>query len=781
MKKCVFILLQGTVQGVGMRPFLHRLAEECRLYGQVRNSAKGVELTLEGEEKDLERFQQKLLTDPPPLAVITAIQVLPQTERKGFQDFCILESSQEGNPQALIPPDLAPCKACEQELFQPKDRRFRYPFINCTDCGPRFTIIKGLPYDRKRTSMAAFPMCPACKAEYQDIRSRRYHAQPNCCPDCGPQVSFADERGGAVKGDPFCLAQKALSQGKILAIKGIGGFHLACDARNSEAVRRLRKRKNREEKPLALMSASAACAESICRISPQEKSLLESRRRPILLLEKLDRRSFQEISINNRLGIMLPYSPLHLLLLDQSFGGPDLVVMTSANSSDCPVIIHEAQALEQLMGTADGFLLHNRPIEQRCDDSLAMEWQGREYFFRRSRGYCPQPILLPWDVSGILAFGAEQKASFAMGREKEAFLSQHIGDLKNVETMEHYQEAMDSFMHLFGFRPGFLACDLHPDYSSTALAREMSQKNGLPLLPIQHHWAHMASCMADNGLDELTFGIIWDGTGLGEEPTSKEKPAIIWGAEFLKGNYSSFRRLGSIRPLALLGGDQAIRHIGRIALALTEDAKSTCALPDLSSLSFTSTPQEKAFLLSMLQKGVCCIPASSMGRLFDGVDAILEGRLQTSYEGQGASCLEALGESCPDRSFSPYPLTFYQEEGIRRFDTRPLIASILQDLLEGKAPSVIARKFMDTLSAMALDQCLALNPERLPVVLSGGVFQNRYLLETVSRLLAQAGFRLYCHRQVSPNDQGIPLGQMAIAQRSEAYHVSCSSFKNSGN
>lgn len=469
------------------------------------------------------------------------------------------------------------------------------------------------------------------------------------------------------------------------------------------------------------------------------------------------------MSTNRRLGVMLPYTPLHVLLLDGSAGGPDTLVMTSANLPGRPVMTENDEALTGLQGIADGFLLHDRDIVNRCDDSLAAVYNGREYFFRRSRGYAPQPVTTEPEVSGILAFGAEQKASFAAGREHHAFLSQHIGDLKNAETLDHYRSAMQTYLRLFHIQPSLLVCDLHPDYFSTREAEEIARQSGLPLLRVQHHWAHMAACMADNRLDGEAFGIIWDGTGLGSDGT-------IWGGEFLVGGLQGFRRVGSIRPVRLPGGDAATKKIGRIALSLAWDAGlSPDALPACES---------RAPLLAMLEKGISCPGASSIGRLFDGVYSLLTGRQAAAYDGQAPELLEALAdETVPGQV---YPLAFYEEDGLRRFDTRPLIRAVCADAAAGISPAAIARGFMDALCRMALEQCRALNPGRLPVVLSGGVFLNQYLLTGMTRLLEDAGFSVYTHCRVSPGDEGLCLGQLAIAaaQRSVDSHVSGSTAEN---
>lgn len=746
----VRIELSGIVQGVGFRPFLHRLAAREHLTGWARNTPAGVELELEGPAAALDRFVETVRTAPPPLAVVEDLTVQPLAGRGGYGGFAILPST-AGAAATLAAPDLAPCPACLRELADPADRRYRYPFINCTDCGPRFSILRALPYDRANTSMAGFPMCPACTAEYGDIRTRRYHAQPDCCPACGPRAFYLDAEGREQPGDPIAAAQRTLAAGGIVAVKGAGGIHLACDALDPNAVARLRRRKHRPEKPLAVLCRDLAAARRLCCISDEEAALLQSPRRPILLLEKRRPGTLGYLSQNRRLGLLLPYTPLHVLLADGRFGGPAALVLTSANRPGCPVLTENDAALDALRGVADGWLLHNRPIVNRCDDSVAAVWRGREYFYRRSRGYAPQPLTMPGpDADGVLAFGAEQKAGFAAGKGRHVFLSQHIGDLKNAETLDHYRAALDAQTRLFGLAPRVLACDLHPDYSSTREAEALAAARRLPLVRVQHHWAHMAACMADNRLEGPAFGIVWDGTGLGTD-------GAIWGGEFLRGGYDAFVRVGSIRPIPLPGGDAAVRQIGRTGLALALDAglgAEACAalLPGL--------PNAPA-LRAMLEKGIACPQASSIGRLFDGVYALLTGRIDAGYDGQAPALLEALaGPQVPGRD---YPLAWQQADGLRRFDYRPLVAALCADRAAGVPPAAIARGFMDALCRMALDQCRALNAERLPVVLSGGVFLNQYLLHGVTRLLEADGFAVYTHRRVSPSDEGLALGQLAVA------------------
>ena len=736
-------LIEGIVQGVGFRPYVHRLARQLGLSGWARNTAAGLELELEGPAAALDAFGEALRTAPPPLAVVEGVHTrdIPPTGEAGF----VIRPSAGGEAATLVSPDLAPCAACLAEMQNREGRRYRYPFINCTDCGPRFSIIRRLPYDRPATTMAGFQMCPDCAAEYKDIRSRRYHAQPNCCPVCGPQAFYLDAAGARQPGDPIALAQKTLAAGGIVAVKGTGGIHLACRADSQEAVNRLRQRKHRPEKPLALMARDRAAAARWCAITKEEAALLESPRRPILLLEKLDPAGESWLSATARLGVMLPYTPLHILLLDGTFGGPGLLVMTSANRPGCPVLTDNGQALEALAGVADGFLLHDRPIANRCDDSLALVWRGKPVFFRRSRGYAPQPIPLAREAGGVLAFGAEQKGSFAAGRGRHAFVNQYIGDLKNAETMDHYRAALAGTLGLFGLAPKVLVCDLHPDYASTREAEGWAARLGLPLRRVQHHWAHMAACMADNRLTGPAFGLVWDGTGLGEDGQT-------WGAECLIGDYTSCRRAGSIRPVLLPGGDVCAVEIGRTALALAADAGCPEAAPDF--------PRREG-VAALLQSGYRCVPSSGMGRLFDGVYALLTGRTAAGYDGQAPALLEALAQGAPPADL--YRPVYYEENGVRRFDTRPLIRALCAQKAAGVSPAALAAGFQQAVCRMALDQCRALNPHRLPVVLSGGVFLNRALLEGVTALLEGAGYRVYTHSRVSPSDEGLALGQLAIA------------------
>ena len=736
----VLIHIHGIVQGVGFRPFIHKQVRAYRLAGTIKNTSSGVELELEGERAELERFIDDLPRKAPKLAVIERVETEFSTELKHFRDFEILQSKTEAQRNTLISPDIGICDDCLRELRDPADRRYRYPFINCTNCGPRFTIIKDVPYDRAKTSMSAFPMCPDCAREYHDIENRRYHAQPDCCPDCGPHVFYLDAEGNPVPGDAIELARAALKAGKIVAIKGLGGIHLACRCDEPEIVRTLRRRKQRDEKPFAVMCRDVDCVRKICAVSAEEEALLGSFRRPIVLLQKRGRGALEHLSENNYVGVMLPYTPLHVLLFGDDI---DMLVMTSANLSDTPIVYRNDEAAERLRGIADGFLLHDREIQTRCDDSLCYCLDGEAYFARRSRGYVPFPVSVHEDAGMLLACGAEQKASFCLSKGNYVFPSQHIGDLKNIETLENYERQIRHFEKLFDIRPTAIACDLHPDYLSTAYAAERSGEEGIPLVRVQHHHAHMAACMADNALSGEVIGLVWDGTGYGTDGTT-------WGGECLVGGYDGFSRVGSIRPIPLVGGDLVTKEPLRVAWALRRDA----GLP---------TEEENGALYeTMLQSGLNCPLSSGMGRLFDGVSAMIGVKTRCSYEGQGAILLEAAATD----DDGLYPIAWEEENGLLRFDWRESIRAVRSDLDRGTDRGVIAARFMNALVDMGVRQCIRAREQSglERVVLSGGSFQNMYMMHRLPEALRRAGFTVYHHRRVSTNDEGISLGQLLVAR-----------------
>lgn len=726
--------IRGIVQGVGFRPFVHKLVRRCGLKGYIKNTSSGVELELEGERPALERFVALLPGEAPALAVIESMEAEYSTTLRGYEDFTIAQSQREEFRNTLISPDIGICEDCLRELRDSKDRRYRYPFINCTNCGPRFTIIKDVPYDRAKTSMASFPMCPDCDREYHDIENRRYHAQPDCCPDCGPRVFYLDELGNEIPGDGIELAREALKAGKILAVKGLGGMHLACRCDKEALVKTLRRRKQRDEKPFALMCRDVDCVRQICRLPAAEEKILTSFRRPIVLLEKRQP-GYEYLSENRYLGVMLPYTPLHYLLFGDDI---DMLVMTSANLSDTPILFKNREAVEKLRGVADGYLLHDREIQTRCDDSLCWVLDGKEYFARRSRGYVPFPLRMEGALQSILACGAEQKASFCLSKGSYVFQSQHIGDLKNMETLENYTGQIAHFKNLFDIEPGLAVCDLHPDYMST----EYAQSLPLPLIQVQHHHAHLAACMADNGLEGEVIGLIWDGTGYGTDGTA-------WGGECLLGGYENFRRFGHILPLALPGGDRATKEIDRLAFSLL----------DASGCDTAAIPRGETYR-AMLAAGLNCPLSSGMGRLFDGVAAILGIKTRCSYEGQGAILLEAAAVTEEEGN---YPLLLSGSPLV--FDWREMIRAIVRDREEGVKTGVIAARFMNTLIEMAAGMALTAREESglNRVCLSGGSFQNMYLMHRLPRRLETEGFEVYHHSRVSTNDEGIALGQLMIA------------------
>ena len=724
--------VEGLVQGVGFRPTVHRLTTQLSLSGFIRNTPQGAELELEGAADQVAQFVPLLQQQAPVLARIRRVSTvsIPPTGEVGFH---ILPSVGQHAPDTQVSPDVGICEDCLREMRTPGDRRYRHPFLNCTDCGPRFTIIQSVPYDRERTAMGAFPMCEDCQGEYTDITDRRYHAQPTCCPNCGPTLTYLDGAGKAVEGDPIQLAQAQLRQGGIVAVKGLGGFHLAC---LPEYASLLRQRKEREGKPLALMCADLDAARGLCHISRSEEQALTSWRRPIVLLQKRNPAP-DVLSHTPELGLMLPYTPLHYLLME----GFSALMMTSANPSDCPVFIDNQAALEGLQGIADGFLLHNRDIVTRCDDSLLRIFRGKEYPLRRSRGYVPQPVEVSCSVQGLLACGAEQKAGFALGKGKDALLSQHIGDLKNMETLDHYQQQLRHFRTLFGVEVEGLACDLHPDYLSTQVAHQLAKELDVPLTQVQHHHAHMLSCMADNGLAGPCIGLVWDGTGLGTDGT-------IWGAECLAGDAHGFTRLGSISPILLPGGDACARDPGRIAHSLRYAAGLETDSQDMLTLQ--------------LKAGLNCPTASSMGRLFDGVYALLGGSSPIHYEGESAIRLEHMAQAGVTEAL---PVELETVDGVCRLHTPALTVALLERLRQGQSPHHLAAQFMNAMVELAVQQCrFARESTSLDrVVLSGGVFQNMYLLPRILDALSAQGLRVYHHSRVSTNDEGIALGQLMAA------------------
>jgi hydrogenase maturation protein HypF len=772
-------VVRGVVQGVGFRPFVHRLAGALELKGWVLNSTEGVVIEVEGPAPALAAFQRDLVANKPPLAVIEHVEAAPLPP-VGYSTFTI-ESSQVAESDdtfVLVSPDIATCPDCLRELQDPRDRRYRYPFINCTNCGPRFTIVRDVPYDRPKTTMAGFPLCPDCLREYRDPADRRFHAQPVACPVCGPHVWLVDSPSAAVSPDRLTLAEddaiqrvrKLLARGKIVAIKGLGGFHLACDAANDEAVALLRQRKGRVDKPFAIMCPSIAEVESFCLLDPGERELLESPQRPIALLQRRPGAlvSDQVAPASRTLGVMLPYTPLHTLLLTPTQGDTaDLraLVMTSGNLSEEPIATENEEALSRLATLADVFLLHDRPIHVRCDDSVTRLFRGKEMVLRRSRGYAPFPVRLGAELPSVLAAGGELKNTFCLTRENYAFLSQHIGDLENAETLASFEQGTDHFRRLFRVTPGAVAHDLHPEYLSTKWAMEKVAADsgrdlaGLPLIAVQHHHAHLAACLAENGIQEAAIGVSWDGTGYGTD-------GAIWGGEFLVGDLAGFRRLAHFKYTPLPGGEAAIRRPYRTALshlvnAFSQDAWSL-NLPFMRAID----PTELAVIRRQIASGLNSPPTSSAGRLFDAVAALLGVRGVVNYEGQAAIEMESL--AAREAGAPPYPLTgtgLVPHVLPAVIDPASLIRAVVGDLLAGATPGLIAARFHATMAALIAAVCgiIARQEGLTAVCLSGGVFQNMLLLEQTVDLLAQSGLIVHTHHQVPANDGGLALGQAVVA------------------
>ncbi len=780
-------LINGIVQGVGFRPFIFRIAQELGLTGWVRNSTAGVEIEIQGTETGLAAFCNALQNGLPPLAVITS-HATKDIPLKGDSCFSILPSS-GGEPAIQIAPDSAVCRDCLQELFDPADRRYRYPFITCTNCGPRYSIITGIPYDRPNTTMAGFPLCSDCLTEYQDPMDRRFHAQPIACPACGPQMKLCDSVGNMIAKENSAVLQSIslLKEGKVLAVKGIGGYHLAVDACNQEAVQRLRARKNRDEKPFAVMAADLATAHSLAILDETEERLLVSPESPIVIVRKRPGSPLSELvaPANGWLGLMLPYAPLHHLLfkgqgargkmqvetMDLSLDpGPlphdpafQALVMTSGNISDEPVAFEDHDALNRLAGIADYFLLHDRPIHIRGDDSVMRVFQGRPLFYRRARGYAPRAVKLPFRTRPTLAVGAELKSAICLTSGDLAFLSQHIGDLQNDPTCDSFSSTITHLSGILEIKPEIVSCDLHPDYLSTRIA----EQSGLPLIKIQHHHAHLAACMVENGLEGTVLGIILDGTGYGADNT-------IWGGEFLVGGYSGYQRAAHLRPIRLPGGDAAVREPWRMAMSYLHSALGADAFSIDHPMAARLGKQERQLFARMLERGINSPLTSSCGRLFDAVAALLNLRHFVSYDGQAAIELEALAETAWNEEAVNSPL--YQggnysyiilsnEEAPLQLDFSPIFPEILADLNSGTPKAVIARRFHITVASAVVDVCIQISRlsglER--VVLSGGVFQNRLLSEMVYTSLVSHDFEVFTHRLVPPNDGGIALGQAAIA------------------
>lgn len=748
------IIIKGIVQGVGFRPFIHKLVQNYNLSGWVLNSNQGVEMDVEGKTEELNNFISDIKDKLPPLARIENIEV-NQLPLIGYKGFSIKKSiTKEENGFVLVSPDISICEDCLQELFDPRNQRFRYPFINCTNCGPRFTIIKDIPYDRGKTTMRVFEMCPQCQSEYENIEDRRYHAQPNACADCGPRVSLYQNKRKLENIDPVKEAIKLLKDGKIGAIKGLGGFHLACDATNNEVVTKLRRLKNREAKPFAIMSFNLEKIKQYCKLGKKEEEWLVNRARPIVLLKKKEDSLISSLVAprNNYLGVMLPYTPLHYLLLKDNFTA---LIMTSGNIADQPIIGDNQEALEKLDGIADFFLLYNRDIFNRCDDSVVKIVNDGNVFFRRARGYVPYPIILDFKLKEVLALGGELKNTISFSKENYVFLSQYLGDLKSVETLNFLRKSIASLKKMFRINPEIIACDLHPDYLSTQYAEEIGAKKGLKVVKVQHHHAHIVSCMAENNIKEKVIGVAYDGTGYGDD-------GKIWGGEFLLCDLKEYLRVGHLKYHPLPGGDKAIMEPWRMAYSYLYSIYGPRAKTLDIDFNRRMDYDKLSIIEKMIDKNINSPLTSSCGRLFDAASSLIGIRDKISYEGQAAMELESF---CASGVKERYNFFVCKEGDEFIIDPQKIFIDIIKDLKEGIDKKVMAAKFHNTVAEFTLNLCGKIKKSTgiNKIALSGGVFQNKYLTEKVVSLLEDKGFKVYIQRKVPPNDGGISLGQAVVA------------------
>ena len=759
------IHVRGIVQGVGFRPFVYHLAQRLQLTGYVLNSSAGVTIEVEGAVAQLDEFVRALEVDAPPLAQIEEVMVTA-VEPAGDASFVIQQSLDEPGRLVPVSADMSTCEDCVRDFSTPSNRRFGYPFTNCTNCGPRYTITRQIPYDRPLTTMACFPMCGDCLAEYEDPADRRFHAQPNACPKCGPALTLAtrEELGTAKPSLEFGSSSLSairqvrhlLRRGEIVAMKGLGGFHLACDASDETAIRRLRERKKRSDKPFALMVPDLASAEKFCIVSEGSRTALLSPRRPIVILPRRPDASISQglAPGNDTLGVMLPYTPLHYLLFGEGQGASAefaALVMTSGNISEEPIVIGNREAAARLNTVADAFLFHNRDIHTRVDDSVVRIFDGQERVLRRSRGFASYPVPLNFLAGEILACGPELKNTFCLTKEHHAFISQHIGDLENYETLVFFQQTLERMKDLFRISPAAVAYDLHLQYLSTKFALGLP---GLEKIGVQHHHAHIASCMAENGITDKVIGVAFDGTGFGTD-------GKIWGGEFLIADFTGFERRAHLRYVPLAGGDTAVREPWRLALSYLLDTFGT----ELDALDFPlwrRVPAKKiANVRTMLEHRINTVETSACGRLFDAVASILGIRDEVNFEAQAAIELETRALAGIEESY-PFEIS---GADIWEIDMRLAIEKMVKDVLSGRETGWIAAAFHNTIAAVILEVCRRLRKtEGLHrVCLSGGTFQNFYLLDRAVAGLRREGFEVFLHAKVPPNDGGISLGQAVIA------------------
>jgi hydrogenase maturation protein HypF len=749
------IEITGIVQGVGFRPYVYRLANECGLTGLIANTPAGVSIEVQGEAEAVERFLERLPKEIPPLAKIAGI-VPRDAELQQETAFLIKASSTRAAAKALISPDVSVCEDCLRELMNPRDRRFRYPFINCTNCGPRFTIIHDIPYDRARTSMAKFKMCAACQAEYENPASRRFHAQPNACWDCGPQVTLLGADGVRMDvAEPIREAARLLQQGAVVAIKGLGGFHLACDAQNEVAVGKLRERKRRVEKPFAIMVRRVEDAARLCLVDELSKKMMGSFERPIVLLPRRAEVSYVPgVAPGNRfLGVFLPYTPLHHLLFQS--GKFEALVMTSGNLSEEPIAIDNEEAIRRLNRIADTFLVHDREIVRRCDDSVVRVSAGQPQKMRRARGFVPVPVQLEKESQAVLAVGGELKNTVCVVRGSEAFLSQHVGDLENLESYKFFEEAVQHLQRILETEPKVIAHDLHPDYFATKWAQE---RVGVELVGVQHHHAHVAACMAENHLDGKVIGVALDGAGYGTD-------GAIWGGEVLVADYSGFERAGHFEYVPLPGGAAAIHEPWRMAVSYLAKhygkEVEKLGLPFLAEID----SRKLSVVLQMIEREINSPRTSSCGRLFDAVAALVGLRGTVNFEAQAAIELEMAARD--SGSEAAYPLDLELRGAMWEIGTKPLFDWLVKDIRQQTSVGDISRKFHNGLALVFVDVAERIRDRTAlnRVCLSGGCFLNALLLETMIAEMKERSFEVFFHTEVPAGDGGISLGQAVIAGR----------------
>lgn len=740
------IHIKGIVQGVGFRPFVYNLARRLKLGGWVLNNSQGVELEIEGGDEEIAAFLSELKKSPPPLAVIDDVFVI-QCILQGEQTFTIKQSQEQGKNRAWVAPDMATCVDCQEEIRNTRDRRYEYAFTNCTHCGPRYSIIQDVPYDREATTMAEFSMCPRCQAEYDEPSNRRFHAQPNACPVCGPEYALVNRAGKVMSDDVFNETRRLITAGNIVAIKGIGGYHLACDGRNEQAVRNLRSRKIREDKPFAVMCGSLAVASQLCTISLAEEQLLTGTVRPIVLLskKKSDHLAPSIAPGNAYLGVMLPYAPVHYLLLETN----DIWVMTSGNVSDEPIAYEDGDAQNRLADIADYFLVHNRRIHQSSDDSVVRVLKDKPYLLRRSRGFAPAPIRLSREIPSILAVGGEVKNAFCLTQGTFAFMSPHIGDLENLATYNYYLASIAHYKKLFAVEPTAVAYDLHPEYEATKYALTLP----IPQIGVQHHHAHIASVLAEHSLDEQVIGVAFDGTGYGSD-------GKLWGGEFLIADCSNFTRAGHCRYLPLPGGEKAIKEPWRLGAWVLYNLYGM-EFANRNSPLARNLPKGWQLMIDATRKGINAPLSSSAGRLFDVAAGLLGLGTVIHYEGQAAVELELAAQKSRGQLL-PYAIS---DDNPRILDFMPTFAAMAEAMGRGESVNFLAASFHVTVAQAVAEMVRYIHQDTgiVTVALSGGVWQNRILLEKVVGILQQDGFVVYSNQRVPPNDGGLALGQALIA------------------